>query len=45
MTVAYRLAMMRVLGYDLMLDLVVVTPDDRLAAFCSVSIHEAKNTL
>jgi GNAT superfamily N-acetyltransferase len=45
MTVAYRLAMMRVSEYDPQLDLVAVAPDGRLAAFCFGYISQAENRL
>jgi mycothiol synthase len=43
MTVAERLAMMRVPVYDLELDLLVIAPDGRLAAYCMCSISEQEN--
>lgn len=43
MTVEERLAMMRVPDYELELDLVVVAPDGRLAAYCMVSISKEEN--
>jgi GNAT superfamily N-acetyltransferase len=45
MTVAYRLAMMRVPEYDPHLDLLAVGPDGRLAAFCFGYISQAENRL
>ena len=43
MTVALRLAMMRVPEYDSGLDLLVVAPDGRLAATCMCSISQEEN--
>lgn len=43
MTIEERLAMMRVPDYDPALDLVVATPDGRLAAYCMVSISHEEN--
>jgi len=45
MTVAYRLAMMRVLEYESSLDLVAVAADGELAAFCMAYIPTAENLL
>jgi len=45
MTVAYRLAMMRVPDYEPLLDLVVVAPDGSLAAFCLNIIPATENQL
>lgn len=43
MTVEERLAMMRDPDYDLELDLLVVAPDGRLAAYCMCSISREEN--
>lgn len=43
MTVAYRLAMMRVPDYDPTLDLIAVAPDGQWVAFCLASISQAEN--
>ncbi|MBN2051818.1 MAG: GNAT family N-acetyltransferase [Spirochaetales bacterium] len=43
MTVEERLAMMRVPGYNREMDLLVVAPDGRLAAYCLCSISEEEN--
>ncbi|MFN8490700.1 MAG: GNAT family N-acetyltransferase [Caldilineaceae bacterium] len=43
MTVAYRLAMMRVPDYDPTLDLIAVAPDGQWVAFCLASISQADN--
>lgn len=45
MTVAYRLAMMRVPDYDPSLDLVAVTADGRLASYCVGTIPAQENAL
>ncbi len=45
MTTENRLAMMRVPEYDPSLDLVVVAPDGRLAAYCMCSISEEENRI
>lgn len=43
MTVAYRLAMMRVPDYDPTLDLIAVAPDGQWVAFCLASLSKAEN--
>lgn len=43
MTIAYRLAMMRVPDYDPVLDLIAVAPDGQWAAFCLASLSQAEN--
>lgn len=43
MTVAERLAMMRVPEYDAELDLIAVGPDGRLAAYCFCSVSQEEN--
>ncbi len=43
MTVAYRLAMMRVPDYDPTLDLIAIAPDGQWVAFCLASISQADN--
>jgi len=43
MTVEERLAMMRVPDYDLKLDLLVVAPDGRFAAYCMCSVSQEEN--
>lgn len=43
MTVEERLAMMRVPDYDPSLDLVIVAPDGRLAAYCLCSVCREEN--
>ena len=43
MTVAYRLAMMRVPDYDPTMDLIVVAPDEQWVAFCLAELSHAKN--
>lgn len=43
MTVAERLAMMRVPEYDAELDLLAVGPDGRLAAYCFCSVSQEEN--
>lgn len=45
MTLAERLAMMRVPDYDPELDLVVVSPEGRLAGYCMCSISREENAL
>lgn len=45
MTVEERLAMMRVPDYDPELDLLVVAPDGRMAAYCMASISREENEL
>jgi ribosomal protein S18 acetylase RimI-like enzyme len=45
MTVAYRLAMMRVPDYDPSLNLLAVAPDGRLASFCVGTIPAQENAL
>jgi ribosomal protein S18 acetylase RimI-like enzyme len=45
MTVAYRLAMMRVPDYDPSLDLIAVAPDGRMASFCVGTIPAQENAL
>lgn len=43
MTVAYRLAMMRVPEYDSSLDLIVIAPHGQWAAFCMGNISQQEN--
>jgi ribosomal protein S18 acetylase RimI-like enzyme len=43
MTIEERLAMMRVPDYDAALDLLVIAPDGRMAAYCLCSISQEEN--
>jgi ribosomal protein S18 acetylase RimI-like enzyme len=43
MTVAERLAMMRIPGYDPEMDLLVIAPDGSMAAYCMCSISQEEN--
>lgn len=45
MTVEYRLSMMHTPSYDQALDLLAVTPDGRLAAYCMCYLSPEKNAL
>src|SRR5574339_49052 len=45
LTVEYRLAMMNAPGYRADLDLVAVTPEDELAAFCVCGLEEHDQTI
>ncbi len=45
MTVEYRLSMMRTPTYDRLLDLVLVAPGDRLAAYCMCYIDPDENRI
>jgi ribosomal protein S18 acetylase RimI-like enzyme len=45
MTVEYRLSMMHTPTYDRLLDLVLVAPDGRLAAYCMCYIDPDENTI